>query len=179
MGGSRGLTPSSRFAFRRTTSTTGGSSRPLISCSPAKEATPRNIAFALAYRVQDGQVHVLASVAERKGIQPVIHLMVNGAESAKVAAGQTVILTAQIEVPPAPGKVVSANWDFEGVGSYPDAAELGDATSQTIHVTATHAFSKSGTYFPALRVASQREGNPRTPFARSRNLGRVRVVVSE
>ena len=82
-------------------------------------------------------------------------------------------------MPPAPGRVVSAKWDFEGVGTYPDAAELGDPTSETVHVTATHAFTKPGTYFPALRVASQREGDPGTPFARSLNLGRVRVVVNE
>jgi hypothetical protein len=48
-----------------------------------------------------------------------------------------------------------------------------------VHLTATHAFTNPGTYFPALRVASQREGNPSTPFARSLNLGRVRVVVRE
>ena len=131
------------------------------------------------YRVQDGQVHVPASAAERRGIQPVVHLKVNGGERAEVAAGEAVTFTAQIEVPPAPGKVVSAKWDFEGVGTYPDAAELGDPTSETVHVTATHAFSKPGTYFPALRVASQREGDPSTPFARSLNLSRVRVVVNE
>ena len=74
---------------------------------------------------------------------------------------------------------MSAKWDFEGVGTYPDAAALGDPTSETVHVTATHAFTKAGTYFPALRVASQREGNRSTPFARSLNLSRVRVVVNE
>ena len=131
------------------------------------------------YRVQDGQVHVPASAAERKGIQPVVHLEVNGGERAEVAVGEAVTFTAQIEVPPAPGKVVSAKWDFEGVGTYPDAAELGDPTSETVQVTATHAFTKPGTYFPTLRVASQREGNPSTPFARSLNLSRVRVVVDE
>jgi hypothetical protein len=46
-------------------------------------------------------------------------------------------------------------------------------------VNATHAFSEPGTYFPALRVASQREGDAGTPFARSLNLSRVRVVVDE
>jgi hypothetical protein len=91
--------------------------------------------------------------------------------------GEAVSFIAQIEVPPAPGKVVSAKWDFEGVGTYPDAAELDDPTSETVRVTATHAFSDPGTYFPALRVASQRECNPSTPFARSQNLSRVRVVV--
>jgi hypothetical protein len=56
--------------------------------------------------------------------------------------------------------VVSAKWDFEGVGTYREAAELGDPTSATVYVATTHAFSKPGTYFPTLRVASQREGNP-------------------
>jgi hypothetical protein len=51
---------------------------------------------------------------------------------------------------------------LRGLGTYPDAAELGDPTLETVHLTATHAFSEPGTYFPALRVASQREGNPNT-----------------
>jgi hypothetical protein len=129
--------------------------------------------------VQDGQVHVPASAAERKGIQPVVHLKVNGGERAEVAVGEVVTFTAQIEAAPAPGKVMSAKWDFEGVGTYADGAELGDPTLETIHLTTTHAFSTAGTYFSALRVASQREGNLSTPFARSLNLSRVRVVVNE
>jgi hypothetical protein len=131
------------------------------------------------YRVQDGQVHLPASAAERKGIQPVVHLKVNGGERAEVRVDEAVTFTAQIEVPPSRGSVVSAKWDFEGVGTYPDGAELDDPTLETIHVTATHAFTNPGTYFPTLRVASQREGDPSTPFARSLNLGRVRVVVHE
>ncbi|HUC35493.1 MAG TPA: PKD domain-containing protein [Acidimicrobiales bacterium] len=131
------------------------------------------------YSVQDGQVHVPATAAERKGIQPVVHLEVNGGERAEVAAGEAVTFTAQIAVPPAPGRVVSAKWDFGGVGTYPEAAELGDPTSETVQVTAAQTFSRPGTYFPALRVASQRERDPSTPFARSLNLSRVRVVVNE
>jgi hypothetical protein len=131
------------------------------------------------YRVRHGQVHVPASAAQRRGIQPVVHVEVNGAERAEVAVGEAVTLTATIEVPPAPGKLVSANWDVEGLGTYPDAVELADPTSETVHVTTTHAFAKPGTYFPTLRVASQHEGNPKTPFARSVNLSRVRVVVND
>jgi hypothetical protein len=131
------------------------------------------------YRVQEGQVQVPATAAHRKGIQPVVHLHVNGGERAEIAVGEAVTFSAQIEVPPAPGRVVAAKWDFEGLGTYPDAAELDDSSSETVHATATHAFSKPGTYFPALRVASQRERNPSTPFARSLNLSRVRVVVNE
>ena len=129
------------------------------------------------YRVQEGQVHVPATAAARRGIQPVVNLEVSGAKRAEIVAGQTVSFTAQIEVPPAPGRVLSAEWDFEGVGTYPATAELGDPTSETVNVTAEHTFTKPGTYFPALRVASQRESNPSTPFARSMNLDRVRVVV--
>ena len=127
--------------------------------------------------MQNGQVHVPASAAERKGIQPVVHLEVNGADRAEVAVGDVVTFIAEIEVPPSPGAVVSAEWDFEGVGTYPDIAELGDPTSGTVRVTATHAFTDPGTYFPTLRVASQRERDTSTPFARSMNLVRARVVV--
>jgi hypothetical protein len=131
------------------------------------------------YRVQDGQVYVPESAGERKGIQPVVRLTVNGSERAEVAVGEAVTFMARIEVPAAPGRVVSAQWDFEGTGTYPDSAGLGDPTSETVHLTATHTFTNPGTYFSALRVASQREGDPSTPFARSMNLSRVRVVVSE
>jgi hypothetical protein len=130
------------------------------------------------YSVRDGQVQVPVSAAERKGIQPVIHLTVNGHVRAEVAMGDAVTFSAEIEVPPAPGNVVSAKWDFEGLGTFPDTADLGDQTSEALHVTTTHVFTKPGTYFPAIRVASQRERNPSTPFARSLNLGRVRVIVT-
>jgi hypothetical protein len=131
------------------------------------------------YRVHEGQVHVPASAAERKGIQPVVHLQANGGDRAEVAVGEAVAFSAQIEVPSAPGLVVSATWDFEGLGTYRDAAALGDPTSEALQVAATYAFADPGTYFPALQVASQRECDASTPFARSLNLGRVRVVVTE
>ena len=97
--------------------------------------------------------------------------------------GEVVTFTARIEVPPAPGQVVSAEWDFEGIGTYPDAAELGDPDLGD-RVRDRHPRLHQpvwGTYFPALlvRLLLQREGNPRTPFARSLNLSRVRVVVDE
>jgi len=130
------------------------------------------------YRVQNGQVHVPPSAAQRNGIQPVVVLRVNGGKRAEVAVGETVTFTAQIELPPAPGRVVSAEWDVEGLGTYPDT-ELVEPTSDAIHLTSKHAFSHPGTYFPAVRVASQREGDVDTPFARSLNLSRVRVVVNE
>jgi hypothetical protein len=131
------------------------------------------------YSVRDGQVSVPASASDRKGVQPVVHLAVNGSDRAEVAVGEAVVFTAEIGVPPAPGDVVSAKWDFEGLGTYPDSADIGDPKSDDVHVSATHVFTKPGTYFPALRVASQRERDSSTPFARSLNLDRVRVVVAD
>jgi hypothetical protein len=129
------------------------------------------------YRVESGQIRVPSSAVERRGIQPVVHLQANDGERAEVAVGEAVAFSAEILLPSAPGRVVSAKWDFEGAGTYPDAAELGDTSSETIQLRATHAFANPGTYFSALRVASQRERDPNTPFARSLNFSRVRVVV--
>ena len=128
------------------------------------------------YTVVQSQVQVPARGAERGGIQPVVELKVNGGERADVAAGQAVTFTAKIETPPNTGEVVKAEWDFEGAGNYPVPAEL-RKIEPTVTLTATHSFSKPGTYFPVLRAASQRNGDSQTPYARVQNLARVRVVV--
>jgi len=130
------------------------------------------------YAVHNGQVRVPASAGDRKGVQPVVHLTVHRGARAEVAVGEEVAFSAEIAVPPAPGCVVSAKWDFEGSGTYQDVADLSNPTADVVHVAATHVFTEPGTYFPALRVASQRERDPSTPFARSLNLDRVRVVVT-
>ncbi len=116
------------------------------------------------YQVHDGQVHVPASASERKGIQPVVHLKVDDGERAEVAVGEAVTFAAQIEVPPAPGIVVSAKWDFKGAGTFPDAVELGNPTSETLHVTTTHAYSEPGTYFPALPRRLPTRGQSQHPI---------------
>jgi hypothetical protein len=131
------------------------------------------------YKVVDGQVIVPPTAAERKGIQPVVELKANGNERADVAVGESVEFTAVIEVPPGTGSVVSAEWDFEGAGDYPVKEKFDDTNSSfpRLSLKTTYAFSKPGTYFPALRATSQRQGNFKTRFARIQNLGRVRVVV--
>jgi len=44
-------------------------------------------------------------------------------------------------------------------------------------VAVSHAYTRPGVYFAAIRATSQREGDAETPYARAQNLGRVRVVV--
>jgi hypothetical protein len=130
------------------------------------------------YKVVDGQVIVPASAAERKGIQPVVHLTVNGGQRADVAVGQKAEFSAVIEVPPGGGSVVGAEWDLEGAGDFLLGETINSAkASQSVTAKTTYVFSKLGTYFPAFRVSTQRQGDPNTQYARVQNLGRVRVVV--
>jgi hypothetical protein len=131
------------------------------------------------YQVVDGQVQVPPTAAARCGIQPVVTVQANGGARADVAVGQPVSFSAIIEVPLNTGRVVAAEWDFEGAGNFPVVAQLSKAkaSGSLLTLKTTHAFSKPGTYFPTLRAASQRRGDARTLYARIQNLGRVRVVV--
>jgi hypothetical protein len=151
--------------------------------------------------VVETQVEVPPKADARKGIQPVVDLKVNGGVRAEVAAGQPLTFSATIEVPRNTGKIVAVEWNFEGSNAKGGAgaessptnpavppvlrgpAESGYAPTElaemkpSVSVKATHTYLQAGTYFPVLRATSQREGDPKAPFARVQNLGRVRVVV--
>jgi hypothetical protein len=133
------------------------------------------------YKIEDGQVVILPSADERKGIQPVVNATVNGSKRADINSGKTVILKAVIEVPKNTGKIVSAAWDFDGSGTYKDVVNLAgakvDNNGSHVEISMKHSFTEPGTYFPVLRVASEGKGDMKTPFARIQNLDKVRVVV--
>jgi hypothetical protein len=130
-----------------------------------------------SYRViNKTQIVVPASANERRGIQPVVTLKVDGSERAEVAVGQVARFTGVIEVPRGTGTVVAAQWDFDGTGAFAASSPV-PAKTRLMTVSITHRFTKPGIYFPALRGVSQRDGNTGTPYARIQNLGRVRVVV--
>ena len=59
-----------------------------------------------------------------------------------------------------------------------DQPVLPPPAARRLSSVARHAFAEPGTYFPALRATSQRQGDATTAFARVQNLGRVRVVVT-
>jgi hypothetical protein len=128
------------------------------------------------YRVADTQVEVPAGAGARGGVQPVIELRANGAARAEVAVGEPVTLTAVVETPEGEGQVVAADWDFEGQGSFAAGAPF--AAQPRVTLSATHVYSRPGTYYPVLRASSHREGDTNTPYARVQNIGRARVVVS-
>ena len=146
------------------------------------------------YKIVDGQVVIPPTADERKGIQPVVTVIAYGGERADVIVGQPVTFSAEVEVPKNMGKVVAAAWHFEGVpddiskrsgwsfdksGTFPVKATWTpvDKTGSRVTLKTTYTFTKPGTYFPTLRVASQRQDDAKTPFTRIQNLDRVRVVV--
>ncbi|HEX7853687.1 MAG TPA: hypothetical protein VF503_08345 [Sphingobium sp.] len=128
------------------------------------------------YRYDNGQIVVASNTAERHGIQPIVTLKANGGERADVSVGKPVVFSGTITVPEGAGTVIAAEWDFDGAGTFPVSSAVVKG-ARTVTVSMTHQFTKPGTYFPALRGISQRQGDRATPYARIQNLGRVRVVV--
>jgi hypothetical protein len=106
----------------------------------------------------------------------VVSLRVNKGDRAEVAVGQPVTFTGVITVPPGAGDVIAAEWDLDATGSFAVNSNVPPG-SKKVTVSTTHTFEKPGTYFPALRGISQRQGNRQTAYTRIQNLGRVRVVV--
>ena len=133
------------------------------------------------YTMSDGQLSVPSTAKERGGIQHVVHLKANGAEKAEVSIGQPVSFSASVEVPPGAGKLIAAEWSFEGETDYPVKGIFTDLSEDGASATvlAVHRFYKSGTYFPVVRVTSNRTGDAGDIFTRVKNLCRVRVVVKE
>ena len=90
-------------------------------------------------------------------------------------------MKAVIEIPAGQGKLVYAAWDFDASGTFNDVVDLSKCkiSKNGLHVEITkkQVFKKSGTHFPVLRIASQREGDAKTPYTLIKNLDRVRVVV--
>ncbi|WP_295631616.1 hypothetical protein [Novosphingobium sp.] len=130
-----------------------------------------------SYRVADGQVILPAGAHDRRGVQPTIALTADGKARAAVRVGQPVKFAATVDVPAGTGAVVEAAWDFDGKGTYPEKAALPAKPAGKLTLTTTHSFARPGTWFVTLKVASERRGNTASPYARVRNLARVRVVV--
>jgi hypothetical protein len=128
------------------------------------------------YKVQDGQVIVPPTANERKGIQPVVTLTINGGARADIRVGQSAKFEALAEAPAGTGSIVLAQWDFDGSGAFSEHSNI--TPGPKIKASTTHTFTSPGTYFPAVRVASHRRGDTKTSYALARNLARVRVVVS-
>ncbi|KAM0418971.1 hypothetical protein ACHAPT_012129 [Fusarium lateritium] len=129
-----------------------------------------------SYAVAHGQVKVPVTAAQRKGIQPVVDLTSGGKTSITARVGRSVSFKAHIEVPAGTGSVTSVAWDFEGTGLFVNK-DFGEAKG-VMDVTMSQTYRKKGTYYVAVRVASNRKGDAKTPFAQVQNLGRMKVIVN-
>jgi hypothetical protein len=129
----------------------------------------------------DTQIQLAATAPQRRGVQPVVTLTANANGSSgqrlDVAVGQPVNFTVDARVPPGTGKIVRVEWDFLGVGNYHVTAQLSHISPVLNNLQATYTFTQPGTYFPVVRVTSQRNGDTSTPYELIMNLARVRVVV--
>jgi hypothetical protein len=132
---------------------------------------------------RDDAIQLAATAGQRNGLQPVLNLSVRKASGGPastgridVAAGRSVIFSLRATVPPGAGKIVRVEWGFNGLGSFPVHSAVAQPGS-LVTMQATFTYSKPGTYFPVVRVTSQQNGNPNTPFGLVQNLIRVRLVV--
>jgi hypothetical protein len=128
---------------------------------------PADTVFAVA----DGRIALAPRAIDRGGVQPVVHCLADGQIRTQARAGQPVHLTALVEVPPGAGAVTAVEWDLAGDGSW--AADPAGAAAAV-----RHAYAEPGTYYPSVRVTTQRPQDAGTAYGRMRNLARVRIDVS-
>jgi hypothetical protein len=126
------------------------------------------------YTVVEGQVEVPSSASARKGIQPVVELLVDDSKRTQVAPGEYKEFHVNVQVPDGIGQIVALEWDPLGTGEYiKKDIEMGPG----IDLRFSYAYRKPGVYFAGIRAASHRDGNTETEIGLAWNLDRVRVVV--
>ncbi len=133
------------------------------------------------YKIENGQVILTEKDDEFGGIQPVVSVKIDGHERAEIKKGESVNLEVIIKVPVNAGKVVSAEWNFEGGNEFIPVSNIVNyysiSSGTKVKIETSHVFKKEGTYFPTIRVASEREGDAETTYTQIQNLGKARVVV--
>ncbi len=129
------------------------------------------------FDVVEGQVVVPSTATARRGIQPVVDLRISN-PGPPVSVGDTVSFVAEVEVPPGAGFVIGSEWDFLGTGEFALVSAGIDGSKAKVTVDAEAVFERPGTYFPAVRITSQRAGDTAARHGRVQNLGRVRVIVT-
>ena len=130
------------------------------------------------YRMNGGQVVMAESAVERKGIQAIVKMTADGGEKAVVRPGQTVSLRAEVSWPEGAGEIDQVLWDFNASNEFLPGGKT-EVTEKGNRAVVTHecSFDAPGTYFPVLKVATNRVPGDR--FTRVWNLARVRIVVGE
>ena len=129
-----------------------------------------------SYRIaQDNQL-VLPDTINRGGVQPLVDLTIQGAgHRCDARTGETVDFNARIQVPPGTGSIVSVEWDPKGDGNFQPVTIPSGRTTLVVHTS--YRFTAAGTYYPTIRVGSQRDGDSTQTLTTVQNLDRTNVVV--
>lgn len=131
-----------------------------------------------SYKIVDGQVIVSQNANERKGIQPLVSLSSENTDHVIVTRGDKVNFSAEIQLPPTCGKIVSVLWDFEGKGTFDVASKIRTSKGKAnTFYKEIHRFAKPGIYFVTVKVVTQKDDDTASPFTRIQNLSRMRVTV--
>ena len=140
------------------------------------------------YTYDDGQIYPAAVAAERGGVQPIVQLRANGSVCARVKVGEPVTLTAKALVPQGAGKVTAFDFGFADNRNLPGGMDADFPVGSQITpieedglqgavAAVTHVYDQPGTYFAAVRVKSNRYGDPKARFTQVKNLARARIMV--
>ncbi|HEV7185250.1 MAG: PKD domain-containing protein [Actinomycetales bacterium] len=129
-----------------------------------------------SYRIaQDNQL-VLSDSIDRGGVQPLVDLTIQGGgHRCDARTGQTVDFNTRIQVPPGTGSIVSVEWDPKGDGNFQTMTIPSGRTTLVVHTS--YRFTEAGTYYPTIRVGSQRDGDSSQTLTTVQNLDRTNVVV--
>jgi hypothetical protein len=134
------------------------------------------------YEVKDCQVLLWKDGRSRGGIQPVPYATVDGRELAEVKAGEEVTIHVAVDVPQGQGKIVKAEWCLDDSKEYTLPVDLGlarySADGEHVEFDTTVSYERPGTYFPTVRVYSERHGRADVDsYVLIPNLSKVRIVV--
>ena len=134
------------------------------------------------YEIVDAQVMLNSDGILRGGIQPVPYASINGKERADVKQGEKVTIHVVVDVPAGTGKVVGAEWCTDDSKLFKRPVDMSQAVysknGSRLEFDTVVSYDKPGTYFPTVRVYSERNGNTDAIYTRIYNLAQVRVVVN-
>lgn len=120
------------------------------------------------------QVLLSPEAADRRGLQPVVNVTVNGRDHAAVDINEPVSLLGSLEMPPTTGKIVRYDWSYAAAT---DTTVLSKPV-QKAEVRRTVSFAVPGDYIVRLMASGQRDGlvDPENQTL-AQNYQEVRVTV--
>jgi hypothetical protein len=124
-----------------------------------------------------GAVQLPDSATDRRGIQPVPTLTVDGRAVATANVNLPVRLDLQVEVPPGTGSIIAVEWDVTGDGQWESEGGI-DGTKTSVTASLEHAYTEPGTYWPTVRVTSHRDGDIDATTRLVPNLAQARIEVT-